>query len=337
MDEVWSIARALEWCRGYLDAHGDPRPRLSAEWLLAHATGLSRVELYAYHDKPLSAGERDVLRESLKRRGAGEPLQYVCGEAAFRHIVVTCESGVLIPRPETEILVELALAGGGSGGAAGSGEAAGAGEAAGSGAAAGAGGGTVRALEVGTGTGCIACSLACEAGWHVTATDVSHAACELARRNVGALGLGELVEVVECDCVSFDRAAGSGEAAAAGEAADAGGAAGGVAASHWRGPFDVLVSNPPYVPSGVVGTLDDEVRLYEPELALDGGVDGLAFFRRLLDEALCLVRPGGFACFELFEEHLDEAARLLGAAGARDVRIERDLTGRERFLTGVRG
>ena len=337
VEEAWTIARAMEWCRAYLEAHGDPKARLSAEWLLSAASGLSRVELYAHHDRVLSMSERDVLRESLKRRGTGEPLQYVCGEAAFRHIVVKCESGVFIPRPETEMLVELALAGVAARGMLGPGSLAGHGgaPAVGEGQYGGlrdassdaVGSPMVRALEVGTGTGCIACSLAREAGWHVTATDVSHVACELARRNVDALGLGDLVEVVECDCVSGIPEAPGAATADAPEASGTGSA---------RTGFDVLVSNPPYVPSAVVGTLDREVRLFEPEAALDGGADGLAFLRRLLDEALPLVRPGGFAAFELFEEHTAEAARLLGAAGMCDVEVVRDLTGRERFVTGVK-
>ena len=107
--EIWTVKRTLDWTVGYLEQKGDEHPRRSAEWLISAATGLSRVELYAYFDRPLSMEERDVLRENVKRRGMGEPLQYVTGEMAFRHLVVSVEPGVLIPRPETETLVELAL------------------------------------------------------------------------------------------------------------------------------------------------------------------------------------------------------------------------------------
>ena len=86
-------------------------PRLSAEWLLSAVTGLSRVQLYTNFDKPLSADERIRMREAIKRRAEGEPLQYVTGEMPFRHLVLTCEPGVLIPRPETEVLVDVALSG----------------------------------------------------------------------------------------------------------------------------------------------------------------------------------------------------------------------------------
>lgn len=282
MSDMWTVQRALDWCRGYLEHHDDPNPRLSAEWLLSAATGLSRVELYAYYDRPLSEEERSELREGLRRRGRGEPLQYVTGEAAFRHIVVKTAHGVLIPRPETELLVQEVLdrTGGAS---------------------------DLHVLEVGTGTGCIACSLAKEAGASVVATDVSEEACECARRNVEALYLESLVDIVETDCAR------------------------GIA-----GPFDVLVSNPPYIPSAVVDELDDEVKDHEPRLALDGGEGGLAFFDRLLGEALPLLREGGLFACELYEESLDEAKRRLESAGAHDVVISCDLTGRPRILTGTR-
>lgn len=279
--QVWTIGDTLAWCREYLAHHDDENPKLSAEWLLAAATGLTRIELYMHFDRPLSMEERDVLRETLKRRGAGEPLQYIAGEAAFRHIVVKTSRGVLIPRPETEVLVDVVLEGLAD----------------------------VEApcvLEVGCGTGCIACSLAKEAGAHVVATDVSPEAVACAQRNVAALGLDELVEAVECDCVA------------------------GIA-----GSFDCLVSNPPYIPTAELAELPHEVAGFEPRLALDGGPDGFAFFDRLVTEALPLVREGGFFACELHETCLDEAARRLREAGCVDVKVTKDLVGRDRIVSGV--
>ncbi len=279
--QVWTIGDTLAWCREYLVHHDDENPKLSAEWLLAGATGLSRIELYMHFDRPLSMEERDVLRETLKRRGAGEPLQYISGEAAFRHIVVKTSRGVLIPRPETEVLVDVVLKGL-------------AGQAA------------SRVLEVGCGTGCIACSLAREAGAQVLATDVSLEAVACARANVEMLGLEELVEVIECDC-----------------------------ADGVRGSFDCLVSNPPYIPSDELAELPHEVTGFEPALALDGGADGLAFFDRLVVEALPLVKDGGLFACELHETCLDEAARRLREAGCVDVKVTKDLAGRDRIVSGV--
>ena len=242
-NEIWTVQRTMNWCVEYLERHGDEHPTRSAEWLMSAATGLSRVEIYAYYDRPLSVEERDTLRESLRRRGAGEPLQYVTGEVGFRHIILRTAKGVLIPRPETEMLVELVLE-------------------------------RIkgieqpRILEVGCGTGCIALSLAKEAGAQVTATDISPDAVACATRNVEALELGEHVQIVETDCVD------------------------GI-----EGPFDVLVSNPPYIPTAVMEGLDEEVVGYEPHLALDGGADGLDFFDRLIEAAPSLLVPGGLFAF----------------------------------------
>ena len=137
-DEVWTIQKILTWTTQHLEKKGDEHPRLSAEWLLSAVTGLSRVQLYTSFDKPLSADERTRMREAIKRRAEGEPLQYVTGEMPFRHLVLTCEPGVLIPRPETEVLVDVALAGVDAATQNADGE--------------------VRVLEVGVGTGCISLS-----------------------------------------------------------------------------------------------------------------------------------------------------------------------------------
>ena len=106
----WTIKKALEWTEGYLADKGDENPRLSAQWLLSEACGLSRTQLFINFDRPLSEDERGVLRGYVRRRGAGEPLQYITGEVAFRHITVKVRPGVLIPRPETEVLVSEVLA-----------------------------------------------------------------------------------------------------------------------------------------------------------------------------------------------------------------------------------
>ena len=109
-EETWTARRALEWTSGYLERRGDENPRLAAEWLLSEACGLTRVQLYMDYDRPLSAEEREVLRGYVTRRGQGEPLQYIAGEAPFRYLTLKVRPGVLIPRPETEVLVSEALA-----------------------------------------------------------------------------------------------------------------------------------------------------------------------------------------------------------------------------------
>ena len=109
MPDVWTVKAILDWCEGYLARKNDPNPRLSAQWLLSEALGLSRIELYTSFDKPLTASERDTMREWVRRRGAGEPLQLISGKAPFRYITVSVKEGVLIPRPETEVLVSEAF------------------------------------------------------------------------------------------------------------------------------------------------------------------------------------------------------------------------------------
>lgn len=290
-NEIWTVKRMLTWTTGYLERKGDEHPRLSAEWLLSNATGMSRVELYMNFDKPLSAGELDLMRDGVRRRGAGEPLQYVTGEMPFRHIILRCEKGVLIPRPETEILVDAAL------------------EALEERAA-----DAPLVLEIGTGTGCIALSLASEhEGTRVIATDLSPDAVRLATRNRDALDLAGAVEVVECDLAS-----GVPEAL--------------------MGRFDVLVSNPPYIPTDVLAyAVPAEVKDHEPELALDGGEDGLDVFRRILDLAPHALAPGGTLCVELFEDNVHLAADLVRAEpGWTQVEVLEDLTHRPRVLVAVR-
>ena len=302
--EPWTIKRILDWTSGYLGRKGDEHPRLSAEWLLANVCGLSRVELYVNFDKPLEADELAAMHAAIERRAAGEPLQYVTGEMPFRHIVLRCEEGVLIPRPETEVLVDAALEGVDAAVGRRS-----AGEKDPDAALA-----PVRVLEVGTGTGCIALSIASERpGTHVTATDLSPRAVALATRNREALGLEERVELVECDLAS------------------------GVS-PELMGTFSVLVSNPPYIPAAVLANeVPAEVRDHEPALALDGGPDGLDVFRRLLELAPAALEPGGTLAVELFEGALDQAAELARAQGGWSlVEVREDLTHRPRVLVAVR-
>ena len=287
--DMWTVRSTLEWMRGYLERHGDEHPRLSAEWLMCAATGFSRIEVYMNYDRPLDAGELSILREGVKRRGAGEPLQYVTGEMPFRHIVLKCGPGVLIPRPETEILVDCVLE-------------------------------YIdkqdepqHVLEIGTGTGCISLSIAGERpGTTVVATDISPDAIALATRNREALGCEDVVEIVHTDIAKGV------------EGAD-------------KAAFDVLVSNPPYIPSAIVDTLPREVGGFEPRLALDGGQDGLDVFHRIVQTAEVALREGGLMAFELHEDCLQLAAQDEQVnEHFQDIRIVKDLTGRDRILLAIR-
>ena len=285
-----TIAESLLQTRLTLASAGDEHPGVSAEWLVGWVAGMGRAELYAHGDEPLGLAERFKLMAATAKRAAGEPLQYITGSAPFRGIEVACAPGALIPRPETELLVELALAEAPT---------------------------PSRVLEVGCGTGCVACSIASEApGSEVWATDIAPEAVDLARRNAEALGLSCAVHVVE------------------GDLAD------GVPV-ELLGTFDLLISNPPYVPSAVVDGLPAEVIDHEPRLALDGGGDGLSVIRRIVEAAPALLAPGGVLALELFEGHAEAARELAEAHGdaaplLEAARIERDLADRPRYLIARR-
>lgn len=179
MDRRWTMIEALTWTTRHLAANGIDSARLESERLLSVATGLSRVELYAQHDRPLTEQERAAYKEAIRRRVAGEPLQFIVGEVPFRHIVLKVGPGVFIPRPETEILVETvlrALA-----------ERPSRFE-------------PTRVLDLCTGSGAVALSIARElAGTRVVAVDVASAAVHRARDNARRLRLAEAVEVRQGD------------------------------------------------------------------------------------------------------------------------------------------
>mgnify|MGYP003097706649 CR=1 FL=1 len=336
----WTIKKALEWTEGYLADKGDENPRLSAQWLLSEACGLSRTQLFINFDRPLSEDERGVLRGYVRRRGAGEPLQYITGEVAFRHITVKVRPGVLIPRPETEVLVSEVLAAlptPGPRDVAWNPEAAEqereavaavkkALEEAGESASLSVGGDLGRPSSAGmdetrksllvadlcTGSGCIACSLAYEhPDVRVIATDVAPEAVALAKENTEALGLADRVAVLQCSLGS-----GIGE--------------------KRMGTFDAVVSNPPYVPTAVMAGIPREVADFEPTLALNWGADGLDLFRPLAQWAARALKPGGVLACELYEGHMDAARAVAEQAGFVDVHIVDDLTGRPRVLVAKR-
>jgi release factor glutamine methyltransferase len=285
-ERVWTVRDALDWIVGYLRAKGDEHPRRSAEWLLSAATGLSRVEVYACHDRPLSPDERAYLRSAVARRAAGEPLQLVTGEMPFRHLVIRVRPGVFIPRPETEVLVEVAVR---------------------------ALGGVEQPLvaEPCTGSGCIAVSIAHELpAASVVATDVSEAAVETARQNALYAKVDDRVQVLH------------------GELLDPL-----LAQPSTSGVFDAVVSNPPYVPRDQLADLPSEVAEHEPRAALDGGEDGCEVARRIVGQALELLKPGGFVALELAEDRASAFAEEVSAVLC-EVAVVKDLTGRDRIVVG---
>jgi len=263
-----SVSEALRAAAARLRAGGSRSPRLDAELLLATALGVERVTLLAESERVLTPIEERRFEGYVCRREAHEPIAYIRRRRAFRTLELEVTPDVLIPRPETETLVDVAL------------------EAL---AAAPAEHGEPLALDVGTGSGCIALALAAEDPFvRVTAVDVSAAAVELARHNAARLGLGGRLRVLRSDLFA---------ALPPGER------------------FDLIVSNPPYVPAAEYAQLEPNVRDYEPRLALHGGADGLDVYRRLAPEALGRLRAGGTLAVEVGAGQAAAVQALFAAAG----------------------
>jgi release factor glutamine methyltransferase len=252
--------------------------RLDAELLLAHTLGRQRIELYMDFDRPLNEAELDEYRALVARRARHEPVAYILGEWGFRRLTLAVDRRALIPRPETEIVVERALVH--LEGLAAPG-----------------------VLDVGTGTGAIALALADEhPGARVTAIDVSPDALALARENAARTGLA--VELLEHD----------------------------LREGLPGGPYDLVVSNPPYVEPADLPRLMADVREYEPHVALVG--DGVT--AALTRAALGVLGPGGWLVLEVADGQARAAAALLTELGYADVATTEDLTGRDRVVEGRR-
>ena len=252
--------------------------RLDAELLLAHSLGRQRIELYTDFDRPLTEAELDGYRSLVARRARREPVAYILGEWGFRRLSLAVDQRALIPRPETEIVVEQSLT-----------RLRGLEE--------------PRVLDVGAGSGAIALAIADEhPGARVTAIDVSPDALALARENVARTGLD--VELCEHDLREGLPA----------------------------GPWDLVVSNPPYVEQEELSTLMPDVRDYEPHLALVGAGATEAVARAATTE----LAPGAWLVLEVGDGQAPAAAALLDDLGYREVATALDLTGRPRVVEGRR-
>ncbi|HSJ05219.1 MAG TPA: peptide chain release factor N(5)-glutamine methyltransferase [Longimicrobiales bacterium] len=281
--------RALDLTRKAASVFGErgfENPRLEAELLLAGVLGVKRLDLYLQHERPVAADELERYRDYVRRRLRREPLQYILGTAAFRTLDLAVDPRVLIPRPETEVLVGEVLAWAARCGRHGA------------------------ALDVGTGSGAIALSLAAEGSFAgVIASDVSPAALDVARANAARNGLEGRVEFREGSSLDVVR---PGER------------------------FTVIVSNPPYVADGERGLLPPEVRDHEPSAALFAGPDGLAVIADLVRQAPPALEGGGLLALEVGVGQADAVLSLMEAGGFAGVRIVPDLTGRLRVVLGER-
>lgn len=280
MSETWTTLKVLEWTTSRFERAGIEPARLEAQVLLAHALACDRVRLYMDFDRPLLADELGNYRALIQRRLSGEPLAYLVGEQEFWSLPFRVGPEVLIPRRDTETVIELVLDQMSDRAA------------------------PLRIADLCTGSGVLAITLARELDQaRVVATDISEAAARIARDNAERNGVADRVEVRVGDL----------HAPLAGEP-----------------PFDVLVSNPPYVRSADIAGLAREVRC-EPRLALDGGPDGLRFYARIIAGAASLLAPGGLLVFEHGFDQDHAVRQLIDAAGAFEPAATRhDLGGHPR-------
>lgn len=275
-----TVMEVLRRTQDFLKERGSPSPRLDAELILAHVLAVERLQLYLLFDKPLSEEDLGRLREPVRRRGRREPMAYVLGTRDFWKHAFQVGPGVLVPRPDTETLVEACLPF--------------------------CEGDPVYVADVGAGTGCVGLSLASDRpGVRVYAVERSDAARAWLRRNVDALDLSTRVAVLAGDLLD------------------------GVPRGR---PVDVVVSNPPYIPSGEIDALAPEVSAFEPREALDGGVDGLEVYRRLVPQAARRARRA--VLVEVGAGQAADVCRLFHDAGLVHVTTHRDLSGIERVVAG---
>jgi release factor glutamine methyltransferase len=290
-----SIRTATREGAAVLARAGIESARLDAEVLLAGILGVRREDLYVQYARVLTAEEEKLFRDVLERRAIGEPVAYIAGRREFWSLDFAVSPEVLIPRPETELLVESALAclkrlpppmtnpAGGTG--------------------------QFQALDLGTGSGAIAVSLANERGdLAVWATDLSGPALAMARLNARRHGVAPRVQFFHGDL--FEPVAGRKEF------------------------FDVIVSNPPYIPSAELANLAPDVRDWEPGMALDGGVAGLDFYRRIIAEAPLYLTPEGFLLVEIGPDLAVRVRELLAASGQyEECAVHPDYSGRPRVVS----
>lgn len=251
MEELWTILKLIQWTTQYFGRKGIAQPRTDAEVLLAHVLKTERIQLYLRYDQPLQPRELAEYRDVVLRRGAHEPLQYITGRQEFYSLELEVTPAVLIPRPETEILVETTLALLKEQGLS-----------------------SPWVLDLGTGSGAIAVALGHKnPQLRILAIDVSVAALAVARRNAKRHSLADRIHLVAMDLCQ--------------------------ALSANLAVFDLIVSNPPYIPTKDIPGLAPEISSFEPRNALDGGSHGLAVIRRIIDQAHRVLRPSGSLLLEI--------------------------------------
>lgn len=290
-ETTWTIGKVLNAAKLFLGNHGSPAPRLEAEQLMAFTLKASRIDLYLQFARPLSQQERQAYKANIRARADGKPVQYIIGEQGFRRLVLKVTPDVLIPRPETELLVAAvmeqlklnephATV-------------------------------PINILDVGTGSGAIALSIAYELEYtRLWALDISAVALKVARENSVRYSLEERVTFFQSDL--FDGVK-----------------------KYYRGKFDVIVSNPPYIAAKDKQNLPKDV-LREPETALYSGATGLDFYRRLGRQAGDYLSAQGFLALEIADGRSGPVMDILREENFTGMKLIKDYNDRERIVLAWR-
>ncbi len=288
-ETTWSVLKLIKWTAGYLSEKGISTARLDGELLLAHLLGMDRTHLYMNFDQPLTKEELVAFKSLVKRRGNREPLQYITERQEFWSMPFKVSPNVLIPRPETELLVEEAIK-------------------------------AIKAtfpqddslnlLDIGTGSGALAAALAKEIkSASIIGVDISDEAIALARENIEFNDLSSSVTLLQGDLFK-----------PVGEKR-----------------FHLIVSNPPYIPHHELKGLQPEVSQYEPLSALDGGEDGLDYYRELIPKAPEYLMPEGWLMVEHGMGQAEEIIALFEETGSfTKIENVNDLAGIDRVVIGKR-
>ena len=276
----WTIRALLNWTINYFKTKGIESARLDAEVLLAHLLHKDRIYLYVHFDEPMQENELSVFREYVKQRAMHKPVAYIIGEKEFMGLPFKVTPSVLIPRPDTEILVENVISQLNKDDA-------------------------VEIADIGTGSGAIILSLLANLKQaHGCGVDISDEALAVAQQNAAALEVSERCELLSGDL--FEPLQGR--------------------------TFDVVVSNPPYIPKEDMAGLDDDVKKYEPVSALTDGGDGLSYYRRLFAEGMNYLRDDGFMAVEIGIYEAAAVSDIAEQNGWRDIKIIKDYAGIDRVV-----
>ena len=289
MPEQWTILKLIKWTADYLSKKGILSARLDAELMLAYLLKTDRTHLYMNFDQPLNKDELTSFKKLLERRAKHEPLQYITGFQEFWSLPFKVSPSVLIPRPETELLVEESIRELSKRFSKSD---------------------LIEILDIGTGSGALAAALASELkGAHVTGVDISPAAVKLAQENIKANDLSSSVSIMEGDL--FEPVSDK--------------------------QFNLIVSNPPYIPHSDINGLQPEVTRFEPLSALDGGDDGLDYYRRIIPESIKHLTPGGWLMLEHGIGQSGDIISIFKETDAfTDIASINDLAGIDRVVKGKR-